>query len=66
MKIGDKLKCIEDSNSLMLGEIYTVKGVADDGCVYLEGHFLGYLQRRFVNVTRQKKLKRICNWLEKN
>ena len=43
MKIGDKLKCIEDSNSLMLGEIYTVKGVADDGCVYLEGHFLGYL-----------------------
>lgn len=61
-KIGDRAKCITDSdgakwNCLETGAVYTITGVSGD-LLYVDGRSLGAFAYRFKPVIRVRALSR--------
>jgi len=61
-KVGDKIECVDNDNSfLTLGQIYTVHAVSPKHVDLSTETGYSFLKFRFINVTREHKLKRILD-----
>ena len=67
-KIGDKVRCVDNENSgrdldLELFGIYTVSNIDSLG-IKLNETGCWYIESRFINVTRELKLKRVLKCIK--
>ena len=55
-KIGDKVKCIEPSDKLSIGKIYTVVGFGRKSRIVVDGIRGSWYTFRFIKLSKERKL----------